>query len=136
MIFDYENMFAEDLANTTVAAHVATNTINMEVAGDAIDELRFLCQITTTYTSGGAATGQWTLQSDVDSGFATSLVTHLDSGALALATLVAGYRPFNAVRLPSGMQIHQRVTLTIGTAVMTAGAYTAGYVQAIDTNTL
>ncbi len=136
MIFDYENLFEEDQTDTTVATHYSVNYINKELTGDALEQVRFLCQVTETFTSGGAGTAQFLLQSASESTFSSNLVTHLDSGAIALATLVAGYKPFGAgCRVPVGMGVFQRTALVIGTSTMTAGKVTTGYTNSVQSNT-
>src|SRR5688572_5951327 len=65
--------------------------------------LWLVVQVNTTATSGGSATLQISLCSDSTSTIAVdgSQTTHYTSPAIAVATLVAGYRVC-AVRVPSG----------------------------------
>jgi len=128
MIFDRQNRFSWEQAETTIAAHASTDYLDTQVTGDAIDQLRFWLQVATTCTSGGSATVQFILESADDSAFSANLTTELDSGAIAVATLVQGYKPFGSnVRLPSGMRRYIRVKYTIAVAVLTAGAFSAGF---------
>lgn len=79
-------------------------------------------------TSGGAATLQMLLVSADDAGLVTNPVTVWDSGAIALATLVAGYQ-FAAPHFKYGDCAGKRYVgwkAVIGTATGTAGAVTAG----------
>jgi len=125
MLIDKQLEYSSDQEETTIAAHASTNIVDHIKKGDAYDELRLLVQVTETVTSGGAATVQFQYQSATDAAF-TSPITHLDSGAVALATLVAGYKPFGAgARTPRSKERFTRVYYTIGTAVLTAGKFQA-----------
>lgn len=133
MILDKQLELSDAQAETTVAAHDSDNIIDLSVFGDAKNELYAVIQIPVAVTSGGAATVQFKLISDSDSGFATAPVTHFDSGAVAKATLVAGYRVL-AMRLPIGVKRFIKTTYTIGTAVLTAGAFDAFLTKEVQTN--
>lgn len=92
--------------------------------------LYFVISVNTTVTSAGAATVQVKLLTDDSSGFG-SAVTLFDSGAIAKATLVAGYTVF-AQRLPIGCKRYLKVTYTVGTADLTAGKFDAYLTRNID----
>jgi hypothetical protein len=89
--------------------------------------LKFLVQISTTVTSGGAATLVVALQGAIDngSGAPAAFSTWWSSPAYALATLVAGARLFDMdmPRPPDGIAIPRYLQLayTIGGATTTAG---------------
>ena len=90
--------------------------------------MKLLVQISTTVTSGGAATLQVKLQGAIDNG-AGAPAAFSDwwlSPAYALATLVQGARLFDMdmPRPPDGIAIPRflRLTYTIGGATTTAGA--------------
>lgn len=139
MIFDAQNFLCEDQDGTDIeiASVASTNVIDMEIAGDAVDSLRALLQITTACTSSGSATVQFKLQSDTDSGFATNLKTHLDSGAVAVADLVKGYKPWGAgTRQPGGLQRYVRGYWTVATASLSAGAWTCALTPSQQNNDL
>ena len=87
-------------------------------------------QVTTAVTSAGAATVQFQLASDAAAAIATdgSASVHWDSGALAKATLVAGYTMIVALPPNGGAEAYERylgILVTVGTAALTAGAINA-----------
>lgn len=94
--------------------------------------LLFIAQITTAVTSAGAATVQVNFIQADDAALATNAVATLFSGVIPKATLVAGYR-FLHKRTPG--KISQRwigAQVVIGTAALTAGAYSADLALDID----
>lgn len=133
MFVDKQLELSDAQAETTVAAHDSTNYIDMGAIGDANRPLYAVIQVAAAVTSGGAATVQFKIISDSDSGFATTPVTHYDSGAIGKATLVAGYRVV-AMPLPIGVQRYLKVTYTIATAVLTAGSFDAFLTPDVQTN--
>jgi len=90
--------------------------------------MKLLVQISTTVTSGGAATMSVALQGAPDSGTGTegTYVTWWTSPVYALATLVAGARLFDMdmPRPPAGVVIPRfiRLSYVIAGATTTAGA--------------
>lgn len=96
--------------------------------------LKMLVQITTTFTSGGAATLQIALQGAPDNGSGApgSYATWWTSPAYALATLVAGARLYDMdmPRPPAGIAIPRflRMNYIIGAATTTAGQLISGIV--------
>jgi hypothetical protein len=94
----------------------------------------FFSQITEDFASGGAATLQvQLLLADTADGL-TNPVIFADTGALALATLKAGYRfRFGQCPIPPGIQTAAKkflcIKYTIGAFAMTAGKVTAGLVD-------
>lgn len=94
--------------------------------------LEFNVQITTTVTSAGAATVQVNFVQADDGPLATNLAVDLLSGVIPKATLVTGYR-FLHGHVPG--KISQRyigAQVVIGTAALTAGAYSADLSLDID----
>lgn len=93
--------------------------------------MKFVVEVTTTFTSGGAGTLQVTLQGAVDngSGVPAAYSTWWSSPVYALATLNAGSRLFDMdmPRPPDGIAIPRflRLLYTVATATMTAGAVSA-----------
>jgi len=134
MIKDALNEFAAaEALNTGVpATYLVGDVIDLDPTDSgnipnigAGEEMWLVIHVTTTATSGGAATGEFKLVSDSTADLATSPTTHLTSGALAVATLVAGYYILKA-RLPSGAyEKYLGVTQTTATAAFTAGAINA-----------
>lgn len=85
--------------------------------------LYLVIQVTTTCTSAGAATGQFSLCSDAQAAIAVdgTQTTHYTGPAIAVATLVAGYR-YCVVPLPAGTyERYLGIVQTTGTAAFTAG---------------
>lgn len=92
-------------------------------------------RVKTAPTSGGSATVQFQLIGNPsDNTFASGNVVVLDTGAIAIATLVAGYEFFRAPipRVASGspevtgsLLRYWTINVTIGTADLTAGAFDA-----------
>lgn len=92
----------------------------------------FMCQITETFTSGGAATLQVTLQTATDEAF-TSPVDLMASSTFALAALEAG-KHLLPEHVPHGSLGYLRVKYVIGTAATTAGKVTSGIPAALQSN--
>lgn len=77
------------------------------------------CYVDTTFVSGGSSTMVVTLETAIDEAF-TSPITLMTSGTIAKATLVKGYKIFDAV-IPEGGKQWFRMKYTVGTADFTAG---------------
>ena len=75
-------------------------------------------------STGDTGTLQVKLQTDSDEAFG-SAVNLVDTGALAQATCVKGYRPID-IYLPNNVKRYVRFYYTIGTANGTGGTITAG----------
>ncbi len=126
-----------------VGSQVSTNVIDLGITsgiptsasgGGARDigigddpAMKLLVQVSTTFTSGGAATLAVALQGAVDNGAGApaAFSTWWTSPAYALATLVAGARLYDMdmPRPPDGIAIPRflRLNYTIGGATVTAG---------------
>lgn len=123
-------MFSDD--QTLVLAVGAHNSTNVLALGDAYkgegEPKDILIQITTAVDSAAdGATLQVKLISDTEAAFGDSPQTDWDSGAIAEASLVAGYK-FKIDKLPDGMQKYCKLTYTVAGENITAGAITAGLV--------
>lgn len=120
--------FSDEQAETTVAAHDSTN--NVDLAGVAKDmgpgeELYLVIVVTEAVTSGGAATVQFAVQDSADdSSYAALAPVPLDTGAVGKATLTLGYEVMR-IALPNSLQRYLKIVYTIGTAVLTAGKFSA-----------
>lgn len=81
-------------------------------------------QVDTAFV-GATSTTQFQLASDSTANLATSKTVHLDTGAIPVATLVAGYTKIMA--LPSEVTYERYLGLweTVGTANVTAGKINA-----------
>lgn len=86
--------------------------------------LYLVIQVDTTFV-GATSTTQFQLVSDSTANLATSKTVHLDTGAIPVATLVAGYTKIMA--LPSEVTYERYLGLweTVATANVTAGKINA-----------
>lgn len=129
MYIDKALILADSQSLTVSGA--STNYIDTLAAGAAYDAPFFVVLIKTTCTAAGAATVTFDLRSDTTSSFATEVVV-ISTGAIAVATLVAGYFAIK-VRIPVD---HRRQMLrgyvTIATGPLTAGAWDMKIVQDVD----
>lgn len=93
--------------------------------------LYLVIQVDTTATSGGSATGRFILASDAQAAIATdgSATVHFDSGAIAVAALVAGTL-ITATALPLTRTYERYLGILQTTAV---AAFTAGKINAFLT---
>lgn len=92
-----------------------------------------LVQVTTAVTSGGSATVQVQLVMADDAALTSNLVVLESTDAIAVASLVAGYK-FRFGTLPPGItKRYLGVQYIIGTATTTAGKVTAGLVVDVST---
>ena len=131
MIIDTQLEMSNAQALTATAA--STNLIDTSVAGDAVDELYLVVQVSTTLASAGkAATLDIILQTDSAVGFGTA-TTLATCPRIAEATLVAGYRCW-AIRIPSGAKRYLRMYYTVGTENFTSGNIDAFLTMDVQTN--
>jgi hypothetical protein len=104
-----------------VATLVSTNVLDLGAAGDAGEELYLLVQVLTTFDSAEEdATLQVKLYTDSDPAMGTQVLM-FETGVIAEATLVAGYRVIG-IRLPKGMKRYARLSYATATHDFTAGA--------------
>ncbi|MBS0520515.1 MAG: hypothetical protein JSR90_17600 [Proteobacteria bacterium] len=133
MLIDSQNQFSSAQAVTSTGATASTNVIDLGVArdvGGAVTEpLMLLCEVTTPFASGGSATMQVQVQTSADN---SSWATLAQSDAIPVASLVQGYR-FLPGDLPGPTSRYLRLNYVVGTAAMTAGAFTAALVPSLDT---
>lgn len=149
MFLDAQCTFS-DKQNLAQAAgtYVATSSMDLGLGGtDALGNtmrkdigsgrrMKLLCQVTETFTSGGAAT----LEARIITGTGVAAggdvnagkVVHQSSGAIALAKLKAGYR--FALAIPPGIpptaaDRYLSMDFIIAVAAMTAGKITASLVE-------
>jgi hypothetical protein len=123
MILDTLLQFSAAQAVTALADTASTNVVDAGL-GDAGagDDLYLFITTTEAVTSAGAATVQFVLQTDTAVGFGTAVDAML-SAAIPKATLVAGATV--KMRLPVGLSRYLRVAYRVGTAVLTAGKFSA-----------
>lgn len=96
--------------------------------GTSTSNLFLVLEVATTCTSGGSATVQFHLASDSTASIATngSATYHFSTGAIPVATLVAGYT-IAVIPLPAGA-LYERylgILQTTAVAALTAGAIDA-----------
>ena len=94
--------------------------------------LEILIQWTVAAVSGGASTVTVDLETADNSSFSSATVL-ATTGAIAKATLVAGYQ-MKIHYMPRGAERYIRLNYTVGTADLTAGNVTAGFVAGEQTN--
>lgn len=152
MIIDNELLFADGTwAPTATGDNISPNVhdtspLGVPAGGPAANAGRDFGQgenlflaitVKTAVTSAGAATVDFRLRTAAAAALTASPVDLVGSGAIAKATLVAGYQLY--IRLPtSGAATYQRfigVNANIGTAVLTAGAFHCAIVHDEQRNT-
>ena len=143
MIIESEYLFADGTwAPTALGDNISTNVTDVGPLGTPIgpgstanlgrdlgqgQDLWFVVTVKTAVTSAGAATVDFRFRSAANAALTTTPIDLVTSGAIAKATLVAGYQFM--VRLPSaltGVTGYQRfvgANANIGTAVLTGGAF-------------
>ncbi|MEO0034135.1 MAG: hypothetical protein RLZZ501_158 [Pseudomonadota bacterium] len=132
MILDARNQFAAATALNTGAAgtYLVGNVIDLAKNGLDVgngEEMWLVILISTTATSGGAATATFKLASDAQAAIATdgSASVHIVTDTIPVASLVAG-KQVCAIALPRGTyERYLGVLQVTGTAAFTAGAVTA-----------
>lgn len=125
MIIDSMLYLANAQAVTATGDTASTNVYDTGMtADDGIGEPIFVnCLVTTTPTSGGAATIQAVLQTSADNSTWTDVLL---GPALAYnaAGAAAGQYLLQS-RLPLGIKRYVRIAWRVGTAVLTAGNFSA-----------
>lgn len=132
MILDELNEFADALALNTggAATYLVGDTIDLGAAPVLKDigngsPVYLVVGVTTTFTSGGAATVNLQLASDSTANLATSPTVHWQTGALGFATFVAGLRWVIPLPIERRYERHLGILQVQGTAALTAGAIDA-----------
>tara|TARA_R110000823_G_scaffold95257_2_gene207998 strand:+ start:7597 stop:8037 length:441 start_codon:yes stop_codon:yes gene_type:complete len=129
MFMDERNEFSDGQTCANAASTVlSTNVIDSSVARDLGNgqPVYLVIQIDTTVTSDGAALIQFRLRSDAAAAIhATTSTSHVDTGAIPKATLVAGYK--QVIPLPLGVTYERFLGIQhiVSGATTTAGAYSA-----------
>lgn len=130
MILDSYNEFCDAVAldTTAIGSALVGNVIDLGTSGRDIGPgfpIPIIIDINTAVTSAGSATVQFKVVSDSTANLATSPTTHVETAAIAVATLVAGYRPFEGY-LPAG--VYERYLGVL--AVSAVATVTAGKIDA------
>ena len=136
MILDKDLLCSDD---QTLAFNIgnaaSSNLIDLAKVGYGRGEpIKVFCQMTADFDStGDAGTVQIKLQTDSAEGFNVAAVDLVDTGALAQATLVKGYRPID-IYLPNNVKRYLRFYYSVGSANGTGGTITAGLMLDQQTN--
>jgi len=145
MILDKELQFADGTwAPTATGDNISPNVLdlgplsglpsantNRDIGQGA--QMVLLITVKTSVTSGGAATVDFRFRTDSNSNLTTSPVDLASTGAIAKATLIAGYQV--KIAIPSStFKRYVGVNANIGTAVLTAGAFECELVKDVQSN--
>lgn len=129
MILDERNEFADAAAIAlNIGNAIAPNTDVIDLGGTTQDigngePLYLVLQVDTAFV-GATATIQFQLASDSTADLATSRTNHIDTGAIPVATWVAGYQI--VIPLPFGnYERYLGLWMTVATANVTAGKLNA-----------
>ena len=128
MYIDRSLVLADAQAITTSGA--STNYIDTLAAGNAYKAPWFIVLIKTAVTASGSATVTFDLRHDTDPAFGTETVL-ISSGAVAKATLVAGYFALK-VQVPLGAKRYLRGYATIASGPLLTGAWDMKIVEDVD----
>ena len=88
------------------------------------EPLYLVIQVDTTFSDAGDAgnaTIQFQLCSDSTENLATSKTVHIDTGAISIATLVAGYQKVYALPIETTYERYLGIWETVGTTNLDAG---------------
>ena len=124
MYLDKENELADGQAVTATA--ISENVIDLGAANQDVgngEQMFLVIQCDTTATAAGAATVDFSIESDSTVDLATSPTVHSSTGAIGKAALVAG---MDAVVLPLPPADYERylgVRSTVATGPLTAGNF-------------
>ena len=123
MMYDKLNSFGTDQAVTTTAA--STDIVDLGAARDMGngEPLELVILVTQSVTASGAATVNFTLETDDTAGFSSPVVL-ASSGAIGKAALSAGTEVLRA-KLPLDAERYLRTNYTVATGPLTAGTFTA-----------
>lgn len=138
-------MIGDELAEFCDATALNTGGAASYLLGDVMDlgtatapildigQFYFVVTVDTTATSGGSATGAFTLASDAQAAIAVdgSATVHFVSPAIAVATLVAGYTAVSTKLPPGKVPIYERYLGVLQTTAV--AAFTAGKINAFLT---
>lgn len=124
MILDNQTVFSNAQAVTATGDTPSTNSYDNGPANSGIgySDLWLIIKTVAAVTSGGAATVQVVLQDSADNASFADVMTL--TPALALAALTAN-KMLAAVRFPGVLRRYTRVVYRVGTAVLTAGTFSA-----------
>jgi hypothetical protein len=139
MILDERTEFADAAAialnignaiapNTDVVDTGSTNTLKDLGSGKPV---YLVLNVDTTFV-GATATIQFQFSSDSTANLATSKTVHIDTGAIAVATWVAGYTKIYALPIEATYERYLGLWMTVATANVTAGKLNAYLVSDVS----
>ena len=139
MILDSELIFSGTVSSGTWTGQAitasgdtaSTSYVDTKAAGDAMNPGARIKIVATELFAGTGTTIRARLQTDSDSGFATALVSLLDTGTIAKASTVAGTVLLDAV-IPNGVKRYLRVLYTSDNTFETTGKVFAAIVLDTD----
>ncbi len=132
MIIDnYLMMADEQSVGTGTSLQASTSYIDTLARADDYAGCIFCVNVNTAITSTGAANVTFVLQSDSTTAFSAA-VTHCTTGAIAKASLTAGY--LAKLRIPTGTKRYIRAAMTVDTTTASAGAVSMFIVKDADVN--
>lgn len=138
MILDERNEFCDNTALNTGAAGTYLIGDVIDTGGDGIndvDDLYLVIEVSTTATSGGAATATFVLASDAQAAIATdgSATVHHRTATFTVDNMTAGTY-ITKVELPKGQyERYLGILQVTGTAAFTAGAVNAFLTPNVET---
>lgn len=132
MILDAQLLLSDSTALTVTAnsANVVDLISTADISRSYVG-FRARAQVDVTFTAAGAATLQTQLVTSAAAAL-TSPTILFDTGAVAKATLVAGYIVMDVV-IPQTTQRFLGIIYTVATGPMTAGNITAALVSSTET---
>jgi hypothetical protein len=130
MIMDKLLQMSDSQAVTTTAA--STDYIDQKAAGNAEKALFLVIMVRETVTAAGAATVNFSLETDDNSSFSSPTVL-FQTGDIGKAALVANSEVCK-VRIPFGAERYLQTKFTVGTGPLTAGKFDAFLVVDAQTN--
>lgn len=124
---DIQTQLATAYSPTATGANTQGQYVDLETIVDEGmgNDIVFYVQVAAAATSGGSATVDFQLIGNpTDPTFSSGNLTLIDTGLIAVATLVAGYEV--KIKIPRGFLIrYLKLNVQIGTAVLTAGTFNA-----------
>lgn len=128
MIIDKKTEFSDGQAVTvtaigTVVADLGASPTLQDIANG--EQLYAVIQVDEAVTAAGAATVQFSVESDSAAALNASATVHAQSAAIGKATLVAGYKLVLALPPGRTYERYLGVRYTVGTGPLTAGKFSA-----------
>lgn len=139
MLFSSQEEFCDATAAALVSSSddlILGNVIDLQSTTNypgAQGKLRLVVKVNTAFTSDGSATVNFKLCSDSTANLATSKTTHLQSGAIAVASLTAGATIMDVCLPDESFERYLGMWHTVAAATLTAGKVDAFLTSASGT---